>query len=126
MSEFDKLSGCLGQPFDLQLQSIVAGSARHWVLYAVPLLLELEVLRVECRTVEELDDLLTRLRTTGASEESLRIGRNAVVERNVNSELGTCHLSPNDQVFLKLEPVPGLTADDVNHLSLDEEEQGSD
>ena len=110
------------QQFELQIHSIAAGSARHWALYAVPASREELIERVECRDLEELDVLLTRLRRTGVSEPALVTARKSITERNVSHKLGTFDLSLMDRTFLRLEAVAGFTARDANHLPLVEQD----
>jgi hypothetical protein len=109
------------QEFELQIHSIAVGSARHWALYAVPTSQDEEVERAECRTLAELDDLLTRLRRSGISEPALVAARKSTTERNVSYILGTCGLSGVDRALLRLERVSGFTARDANHVLLDKQ-----
>jgi hypothetical protein len=109
------------QQFELQIHSIAVGVAQYWALYAVPTSPEEEIEHVECRDLEELNLLLTRLRTVGVSEPALVIARKSISGKNVSCKLGTLDLWPMDRSLLELEPVPGLTARDANHLPLIEQ-----
>ena len=113
------------QEFELQIHSIAVGSARNWALYAVPTFHDEPVERVECRGIEELDVLLTRLRRIGVLEPALLKARQSIMERNVSHTLGSFVLSIVDRALLRLEPVQGLTAGDINHLPLGEYEDPS-
>ena len=110
------------QQFELQIHSIAVGTAQYWALYAVPTSQEEEIEHAECRDLEELDLLLTRLRTIGVSEPALVLARKSITGKNVSCKLGTFSLWPMDRSLLELEPVPGLTARDANHLPLVEQD----
>ena len=109
---------------ELRIESILVGTSRQWVLYAVPSS-EDEVERVACHGIDELDGLLTKLRRSGVSESVLLKARAVVVERNVPYVLGAYELLQEDREVLGLEPVTGLTRSDLDDFPLPEGEEES-
>jgi hypothetical protein len=98
---------------ELRIESVLAGAAKRWALYAIPCAGEDEVERVGCRDLGELDTLLTKLRRSGVSDSVLLKARAAVVEQNVVYVLGDLELSREDREVLGLEPVTGVTRSDL-------------
>jgi hypothetical protein len=103
---------------ELRIESIIVGAARRWVLYAVPCAGEDEVERVECHGLGELDGLLTKLRRTGVSDSVLLKAREEVLGRNVPYVLGAHELSQEDRDLLGLQPVTGVTRNDLDDFPL--------
>jgi hypothetical protein len=103
---------------ELRIESISTGKTRRWALYVVPCTDELEVERVECQSLDELDGLLTKLRRSGVSESVLLKARAVVVERNAPYVLGAYQLLEEDRQVLGLEPVHGVTRSDLDDFPL--------
>jgi hypothetical protein len=103
---------------ELRILSIGVGdAARRWALYAVPCADEEEAERVECYSLDELDMLLTKLERTGVNDSVLIGARKQVGERVASYMLGAYDLSQDDRDVLRLEPVTGLTRNELDDLT---------
>jgi hypothetical protein len=105
---------------ELRILSIGLGAARWWALYAVPCADEEETERVECYSLEELNIVLTTLKRTGVNDSVLTAARKQVGERVASYMLGVYELSQDDRDMLRLEPVTGLTRNELDSLTFGE------
>jgi hypothetical protein len=110
---------------ELRIESILAGAARRWTLYAVPCAGEGEVERLECHDLGDLECVLIKLRRTGVSDLVLLKARAVLVERNVPYVLGAHEMSQEDRKVLGLEPVTGVTRSDLDDFPWQQGEQES-